>query len=110
LRNLFLLSSFFFFLNQKGNAYVPLDPKYPINRLRYMSNDSELTIILTENQYVDSEWKNICLICSLEKLSSNSTTATTTTTTSTNENNGAGVAYVLYTSGSTGKPKGVCGK
>jgi len=89
-----------------------------------MSNDSELTIILTENQYnikhleinnrriinVDSEWKNICLICSLEKLSSNSTTATTTTTTSTNENNGADVAYVLYTSGSTGKPKGVCGK
>ncbi len=36
-----------------GGAYVPLDPEYPVERLRYMLEDSGPVALLTQKQFVD---------------------------------------------------------
>ncbi|HEX7241082.1 MAG TPA: amino acid adenylation domain-containing protein, partial [Longimicrobiaceae bacterium] len=85
-----------------GAAYVPLDPRYPAERLAYMLRDADAQVLLTQERLLarlpehgaetvlaDAEWKRPV-------------------------EDGPGVpagpdslAYVVYTSGSTGTPKGV---
>ena len=36
-----------------GGAYVPLDPAYPQERLRFMVEDSEAAVLLTENKFTE---------------------------------------------------------
>jgi len=88
-----------------GAAYVPLDPKYPKERLEYTLKDAAVKALLTEEGLkevfaervserirLDSDWpliaeegdQNPCRKALPENL-----------------------AYIIYTSGSTGKPKGV---
>ena len=88
-----------------GAAYIPLDPSFPKDRLKYIVEDSGINILLTEKKlktlvstfeissiYIDSEWgiinkeeeKDIKLAQSTSDL-----------------------MYIIYTSGSTGNPKGV---
>ncbi len=88
-----------------GAAYLPLDPSYPVERLRFMQEDAGLTILLTQqnqNQtatlgksrviYLDQDWEAIAA-CSPENPAPVSTPDN--------------LAYLIYTSGSTGVPKGV---
>lgn len=87
-----------------GCAYVPLDPAYPQERLAFMIEDAQLSVLLTESEllsalpdsaeviYLDSDSPAIALC-----------PETNPNTTVTPEN----LAYTIYTSGSTGKPKGV---
>jgi amino acid adenylation domain-containing protein len=93
-----------------GAAYVPLDPDYPRDRLAYMIDDAQISILLTQEQYIsqlptsqapisqiqiiclDTNWIDICKFSEENPSSIN-----------TLEN----IAYVIYTSGSTGQPKGV---
>jgi len=102
-----------------GGAYVPLDPAYPQERLRFMLEDSQVSVLFTTQDIVeDRKWRienggdlrssilNPRLrIVSLDRDSSvierQSTENPTAPVTSRN------LAYVIYTSGSTGKPKGV---
>ncbi|HEX8131372.1 MAG TPA: amino acid adenylation domain-containing protein, partial [Pyrinomonadaceae bacterium] len=88
-----------------GGAYLPLDPTYPQERLRFMLEDASVEILLTEQSAahmlaaqrmkvvkLDADWGEIALESTL--------------------NPSCGVrpenlAYVIYTSGSTGQPKGV---
>ena len=37
-----------------GGAYIPLDPSYPRERIELMEEDSEITILITEEKLVDS--------------------------------------------------------
>lgn len=88
-----------------GGAYVPLNPTYPQERLAFMLEDAQVSLLLTtekvqaclpENQVhlvcLDTEWKIISreseenLISRVEPQN---------------------LAYVIYTSGSTGRAKGV---
>ena len=41
-----------------GGAYVPLDPAYPKERLRFMLEDSQVSVLLTQETLVeDREWR-----------------------------------------------------
>ncbi|AOW98531.1 hypothetical protein BJP34_02900 [Moorena producens PAL-8-15-08-1] len=88
-----------------GGAYVPLDPAYPQERLEYMFADSQVSVLLTQEQllaqlpqhqtqvvFIDRDWEKI---------------ATETPEKVESEVSPQNLAYVIYTSGSTGKPKGV---
>ena len=88
-----------------GGAYLPMDPAYPEDRLRFMMEDSGVSHLITTQALLDSvpvKVKSVILldadgegICTQE---------TTTPSPSAGADN---LAYCIYTSGSTGKPKGV---
>ena len=90
-----------------GAAYVPLDPAFPAERLRFMLEDSKASLLLTrsgEKERLGELPKNVRTI-SLDTdwllISEESEDKLDVPTTSEN------LAYVIYTSGSTGWPKGV---
>lgn len=87
-----------------GAAYLPLDPEYPVDRLKYMVTHSQVIVILNNVEY-----NSIFNDCSAKKIvldeidfSSLSSTRSEVSTENIN------LGYVIYTSGSTGFPKGVC--
>ncbi|MFL9459672.1 non-ribosomal peptide synthase/polyketide synthase [Scytonema tolypothrichoides VB-61278_2] len=88
-----------------GGAYVPLDSEYPTERLSFMLEDAQLSVLLTQQQLVESVPKHqarvVCLDTDWEKIAQNSNSNPANTVTPDN------LTYVIYTSGSTGKPKGV---
>jgi amino acid adenylation domain-containing protein len=94
-----------------GGAYVPLDPSYPKERLAFMMEDSQVSVLLTseriiggfktEDAILDPQIRMIYLDRDREKIAQQSER---------NPDKGAAarnLAYVIYTSGSTGQPKGV---
>ncbi|HKP45904.1 MAG TPA: amino acid adenylation domain-containing protein, partial [Pyrinomonadaceae bacterium] len=88
-----------------GAAYVPLDAAYPVSRLKFMIEDSQLTLLLTQSSLASAfADQNVTTVC-IEQLSPELTSRPITSPplNSTPEN----LAYVMYTSGSTGTPKGV---
>ena len=88
-----------------GGAYVPLDPEYPQDRLSFMLEDAQVSVLLTEQQLVESlpqhQARVICIDTDWKKIAQECNTNLENTATPDN------LAYVIYTSGSTGKPKGV---
>ncbi len=90
---------------KSGGAYLPLDADYPTERLEYMLRDSQVRVLVTQQDQLvrlpatnphticlDSEWDQIARFPD-----------STIEGTDAVEN----LAYVIYTSGSTGHPKGV---
>jgi len=89
-----------------GGGYLPLDPDYPAERLRYMVEDSHPALLLTQERLqqglvdagaqqvlcLDRDWETIRKrpVTNLKRIGS-----------------AENAAYVIYTSGSTGKAKGV---
>lgn len=91
---------------KSGAGYVPLDPAYPAERLKYMCDHSQLKLVVTESNLVER-------IRDFNKpyLAVDGAAAEIDACDSSPIESGAGPAdtcYVIYTSGSTGKPKGVC--
>ncbi|MBN2442195.1 MAG: amino acid adenylation domain-containing protein [Spirochaetales bacterium] len=90
---------------KSGGCYVPLDPVYPDDRIRYMIEDAGIKVLITESLlsgktpesiptiYIDKEKD----IFSKEETKSNPESSV----------HSGDSAYIIYTSGSTGKPKGV---
>jgi len=88
-----------------GGVYVPLDPAYPQDRLAFMLQDAQVSVLLTQQRLVENlpehTARMICLDTDWKTIAQQS-----------DKNLVSGVAsehlaYVLYTSGSTGRPKGV---
>ncbi|MCW5318204.1 amino acid adenylation domain-containing protein [Nostoc sp. KVJ3] len=91
-----------------GGAYLPLDPSLPQERLKFILEDAQVSILLTHCSlaplfkwdwgdllsivYIDEDWATIT-----QHSQENPTSCVTLDN----------LAYVVYTSGSTGKPKGV---
>ncbi len=89
-----------------GGAYLPLDPSYPCDRINFMLEDAQVSILLKQSAIssqlsaintqivvdIDRDWELIELENN-ENLTNNTTADN--------------LAYVIYTSGSTGTPKGV---
>ncbi|MBD2523673.1 non-ribosomal peptide synthetase [Nostoc sp. FACHB-133] len=88
-----------------GGAYVPLDPAYPKERLAFMLEDAQISVLLTQQRLIAGlpkhEAKVVCLDADWEIIAQESQENLSTQVTFKN------LAYVIYTSGSTGKPKGV---
>ena len=95
-----------------GGAYVPLDPAYPEERLAFILEDAQASVLITQSQlwtkdegplrgtedgelrtiYLDADWL------------SDSQSAISNPQFTTSSNN---LTCIIYTSGSTGEPKGV---
>lgn len=90
---------------KSGHAYVPIDPEYPISRIKHIAEDSELGVILmspSTQQICDQLSGNMALI------DVTSEAVTSEPGEPLNQNfSSANLAYLIYTSGSTGTPKGV---
>ncbi|MEO1792647.1 MAG: amino acid adenylation domain-containing protein, partial [Cyanobacteria bacterium J06629_19] len=90
-----------------GGAYVPLDPNYPADRLTYILEDADVSVVITQSAYREiTATAPHTIVLDSDVLDSESTlpTAPSTVPTIAQPNN---LAYIIYTSGSTGKPKGV---
>jgi amino acid adenylation domain-containing protein len=93
-----------------GGAYVPLDPTYPVERLRFMLEDSAPVALLTQahlrERFPESSTLPTVLDVSgddrlWEQMPESDLSSAETGLTP------GHLAYVIYTSGSTGTPKGV---
>lgn len=92
---------------KSGNAYVPLDVEYPIERKISILQDSNAKVLITMSEYVDEEVRetfNGKIICIdlVKKELNNEPSYNLNLKVPSNE-----LAYILFTSGSTGRPKGV---
>lgn len=86
-----------------GGAYVPLDPAYPTERLAYMLEDSQASILMTERQFETAPWALGRTVIMIDGAIAADQRGDDLEPVSTAQN----LAYVIYTSGSTGRPKGV---
>ena len=87
-----------------GAAYVPIDPAYPEERVRFILEDSGATTVVTEQslrQCIPSSVGVIDLDRVLEAPVSDDDDARVDAASDPSD-----LAYVIYTSGSTGTPKG----
>jgi amino acid adenylation domain-containing protein len=93
-----------------GGAYVPLDPAYPQERLRYMLEDSDPVVLLTQRHLADrfSDIGDTMPVLDLaDATSSCIRSPESNPLPNTVGLTSSHLAYVIYTSGSTGLPKGV---
>ena len=90
---------------KSGAAYLPLEPQYPAERLRYLLADSGADLVLAETGAVaripEGPWTVLDAAQSFQD--SAELPEDDLGRTSTPDN----LMYIIYTSGSTGKPKGV---
>jgi amino acid adenylation domain-containing protein len=88
-----------------GGAYVPLDPSYPRQRLAYMLEDSQASVVVTSQHLrsviADYRGKVVCLDEENDEIAAQSSQGVEAEVSQQN------LAYIIYTSGSTGRPKGV---
>ncbi len=92
-----------------GAAFLPIDPDYPEERVRYILSDSGCRIVLTTASVLERRQD---LFGDLQDLGLTVVEATGALAGQSRKNLGVAVsphdlAYVIYTSGSTGRPKGV---
>ena len=87
-----------------GGAYLPLDPKYPRERLSFLLEDSHVSMLITR-EYLAENFSNhdLEVMC----LDGQGSTAEHSVDNLENTALVENLAYVIYTSGSTGLPKGV---
>jgi amino acid adenylation domain-containing protein/thioester reductase-like protein len=80
-----------------GGVFLPIDHRYPKDRIDYMLNDCAVKLILTDKE-LNNEWNVEYL--NLDNYDFDDVLHTKVV------NNSDDACYIIYTSGSTGKPKG----
>ena len=87
-----------------GGAYVPIDPTYPAERIAFVLEDANVSILLTQEKLAKdlspARVRVVCLDTQWEAIVESGAAPLATVTSE-------DLAYVIYTSGSTGTPKGV---
>jgi amino acid adenylation domain-containing protein len=88
-----------------GGAYVPLDPHYPLERISWIIQDSQMPVLLTTVE----TGKRIAPFCASSKRVDVDDPSLPIPDARRLRASAVAhdLAYVIYTSGSTGKPKGV---
>ena len=88
-----------------GGAFLPLDPRYPRERLDFMLTDAQVPLLVTQRSLVgavDPGGADMVLVDDEA-----SWAAAPAAVLPRADVDGTNLAYVIYTSGSTGRPKGV---
>jgi amino acid adenylation domain-containing protein len=87
-----------------GAAYLPIDPKYPRNRLSFILMDAHVPLLLSDSTVADrlpnGSWRLILL-------DRDDVTGRTQAAWHASQISPDHLSYVIYTSGSTNAPKGV---
>ena len=86
-----------------GGAYVPLDGRYPVERLRYVMQDSGIQLLLTQRAVLEQlPLADRCAVLCIDDLDASCESDADPEV----PVQPSALAYVIYTSGSTGEPKG----
>ena len=91
---------------KSGGAFVPIDPKYPMDRIEYIIENSCSKLMISTKEIIDAkkeliEKTNIKAFAIEDILKSKKIDNPNVDIPS------SSLCYIIYTSGSTGKPKGV---
>jgi len=87
---------------QAGRAYLPLDPKYPVERISGILKDSGCNAVISDFKYAGLFHSDIQVVQITEILNAESRYEAVPV-----QIQADNPAYIIYTSGTTGKPKGV---
>uniref|UniRef100_UPI0031E14045 amino acid adenylation domain-containing protein n=1 Tax=Chitinophaga sp. TaxID=1869181 RepID=UPI0031E14045 len=83
-----------------GGCYVPIDPTYPVSRIRHILADCSADILITDSDVAKSLPADVGRIIVADVLEGDGGSPSVSVSAS-------DLLYVIYTSGSTGRPKGV---
>ncbi|MFC4047491.1 amino acid adenylation domain-containing protein [Dactylosporangium siamense] len=89
-----------------GGAYLPLDPAYPVARLRYLLSDSRAAVVLGASERLDDLPVGRARAVALDDPAVAAAVDAEPDTAPDVPVHPDQTAYVIYTSGSTGRPKG----
>ncbi len=94
---------------KSGGAFLPIDPEYPEERIRFILEDSGARILVTKREILESrrEMFDSFAAGGIELISVEDAVKEGSRDNLNAEVPYEALAYVIYTSGSTGKPKGV---
>ncbi len=88
-----------------GAAYLPLDPTYPAERVKYVLSDAQVPVVVTQEclreRVAECGARIVVMDAEAERIRREDDSGLDRAVPS------EAVAYMIYTSGSTGKPKGV---
>ena len=90
---------------KSGGSYLPLDPRFPKDRLEFMLADSEVPLVLTDSSTPEDLLETAARVVRLDREDEAISKFPETNLDANSEPEH--LAYLIYTSGSTGKPKGV---
>ncbi|MEL7051987.1 MAG: amino acid adenylation domain-containing protein, partial [Cyanobacteria bacterium J06588_5] len=99
-----------------GGTYIPLDPTYPLERLSWIVQDTQMALLIADSPDVPvpSLLQAIVPIVELNERAaeisalSKANLSDAISPEKSQKASSTSLAYILYTSGSTGRPKGVC--
>ena len=90
-----------------GAAYLPLDPKAPAERIKYIIENANLDTVVTSHKCSLLLPDQVSKLVQLDEAMSEKWLSKFTTSAPEKNISNNDTAYVIYTSGSTGYPKGV---
>ena len=96
---------------KSGGAYLPIDPGYPGERIKYMLADSAADVLVSAgNLFIEGEKKEMIYIDSCTSSgpgrASFETRRAPCAMLHASQTGPSNLAYIIYTSGTTGRPKG----
>ncbi|MFI7136136.1 amino acid adenylation domain-containing protein, partial [Nonomuraea sp. NPDC050153] len=90
-----------------GAAYVPVDPRQPVERIAFMLADSRAVVTVTSAEIAEELPAGRARMLTLDDAFTRMRLAAAPATRPERTLLGGQAAYLIYTSGSTGRPKGV---
>ena len=92
---------------KSGAAYVPLDPSYPPDRVRFIIEDAGVRAIITTSDLIENHGVAVpAVLLDVEGPRIQEESRARLERSEADSDSGD-VGYIIYTSGSTGRPKGV---